>query len=287
MTKSLMLAGVGIADCTGPAGGVNFMGYAMPQQITQGVHTRLRSRAFIFINRSSGKRVIFCSADLPMISQNVKRRVISRLKEIYGSGVYTDQNVLLTATHTHAGPGGFHDYLLYSITSLGYVEETARAMVDGIVQSIINAHQSIEPVRLSLAVGKLHNASINRSPTSYLANPAEERALYDATDGDTDKNMTVLRISSADDSSADANGKLKGMISWFSVHCTSMNNTNRLVSGDNKGYASYLLEKEMNGGENEYLPFSSAQWTGMVTNGSLFVAAFAQSNEVFTAGKYF
>ena len=25
------------------------------------------------------------------------------------------------------------------------------------------------------------------------------------------------------------------MINWFPVHCTSMNNTNFLISGDNKG----------------------------------------------------
>ena len=36
--------------------------------------------------------------------------------------------------------------------------------------------------------------------------------------------------------------------SWFAVHCTSMNNTNNLISGDNKGYASYLMEKYMNNG---------------------------------------
>ncbi|XP_041346729.1 neutral ceramidase B-like isoform X2 [Gigantopelta aegis] len=52
---------------------------------------------------------------------------------------------------------------------------------------------------------------------------------------------------------------------WFAVHCTSMNNTNRLISGDNKGYASQLFEKLMN---PDSLP-------GQGT----FVAAFAQSNE--------
>ena len=36
--------------------------------------------------------------------------------------------------------------------------------------------------------------------------------------------------------------------SWFAVHCTSMNNTNGLISGDNKGHASYLMEKDMNKG---------------------------------------
>ena len=38
-----------------------------------------------------------------------------------------------------------------------------------------------------------------------------------------------------------------GAISWFPVHPTSMNNTNRLVSSDNVGYASILFEKELNG----------------------------------------
>ena len=36
--------------------------------------------------------------------------------------------------------------------------------------------------------------------------------------------------------------------SWFPVHTTSMNNTNDLISGDNKGYASYLMEQLMNDG---------------------------------------
>lgn len=54
------------------------------------------------------------------------------------------------------------------------------------------------------------------------------------------------------------------MINWFAVHGTSMNNTNGLISGDNKGYASYLFEKYQNG--NNSLP-------GM----GPFVGAFAQT----------
>ena len=37
-----------------------------------------------------------------------------------------------------------------------------------------------------------------------------------------------------------------GIINWFAVHPTSMNNTNHLISGDNKGLASQLLEKDVN-----------------------------------------
>lgn len=39
-----------------------------------------------------------------------------------------------------------------------------------------------------------------------------------------------------------------GAINWFSVHPTSMNNTNCLVTTDNLGYASILFEERMNDG---------------------------------------
>jgi len=93
-------------------------------------------------------------------------------------------------------------------------------------------------------VGELDEANINRSPTSYLYNPPEERARYQH---DTDHNMTMLKLTGTD-------GSQLGAFSWFAVHPTSMNNTNLLVSGDNKGYASYLMEKEINGPTNTTRP---------------------------------
>jgi neutral ceramidase len=71
--------------------------------------------------------------------------------------------------------------------------------------------------------------------------------------------MTVVRI-------VDTNGADVGSIAWFPVHCTSMNNTNELISADNKGYASYLFERYKNGN------------TTLFGDGA-FVAAFGQANE--------
>ena len=73
----------------------------------------------------------------------------------------------------------------------------------------------------------LQKASINRSPTSYLANPAEERARYS---GDLDTEMVQLTFT-------DLQGEPRGVLNWFSVHPNSMNNTNHFISGDNKGAA--------------------------------------------------
>lgn len=44
---------------------------------------------------------------------------------------------------------------------------------------------------------------------------------------------------------ANGDNSVIGAIQWFAVHPTSMNNTNCLVSSDNVGYASILLETSM------------------------------------------
>lgn len=57
---------------------------------------------------------------------------------------------------------------------------------------------------------------------------------------DTDKTLAQVRFLTPND-------KIIGVINWFAVHPTSMNNTNKLISSDNVGYASVLCEKELNG----------------------------------------
>lgn len=41
-----------------------------------------------------------------MIDQAITTEVCRHLKEKYG-GLYSEENVLLSGTHTHSGPGGF------------------------------------------------------------------------------------------------------------------------------------------------------------------------------------
>ncbi|RUS88499.1 hypothetical protein EGW08_003757 [Elysia chlorotica] len=247
-------AGVGIADITGPAAEVNMMGYANPAQTSHGIHLRQFSRAFIFSASATGERIVFISIDACWASGAVKREVVRLLGAKYG-GVYTVRNLVVSGTHTHSGSGGFSQYLLYDITALGFNKQGFDALVAGIVQSVVMAHNSVQPANIYFNSGELLESNINRSPSAYLNNPKEERAEYNY---DVDKLMTVLKI-------VDAQGKGMGMISWFAVHCTSMNNTNHMLSSDNKGYASMLFEAEMN---NNAAPGQGP-----------FVAAFAQSNE--------
>ncbi|HWN68118.1 MAG TPA: neutral/alkaline non-lysosomal ceramidase N-terminal domain-containing protein [Haliangium sp.] len=245
--------GAGVYDITGPAAEVGMMGYASVDQKTTGIHMRLRSRAFVISTPCNGKRVAFVSADLGQVFQAVKQKVVERLRARYGD-LYSDANVMISATHTHSGPGGHSHYALYNLSILGFDPQGFEAIVDGIYKSIVRAHDNVTPGAIRMASGQLLNASFNRSPLAYAENPPTERAAYAH---DTDKDMTVLRLD-------EATGAAAGMISWFAVHATNIGNENRLISGDNKGLASYLFERR-----------KGTSYTANKT----FVAAFANSNE--------
>ncbi|RIA83237.1 Neutral/alkaline nonlysosomal ceramidase [Glomus cerebriforme] len=229
--------GIGIADITGTVAGVNMMGYAMPGQIAAGLHIRQRSRAFIIIDSNTGKRIVFVSADLGMGSLAVRRATLEKLRKTFGD-LYHEGNVAISGTHTHAGPAGYLQYALYQITSFGYVKENTEAISTGIYNSIVKAHDSIQPGSIFVSSGELLGANINRSPFSYEQNPEGERSQYKYN---VDKEMILLKFTNA-------KGDVIGSVNWFPVHPVSMMNNNTLVSGDNKGTASYLLEREYNNG---------------------------------------
>ena len=61
-------------------------------------------------------------------------QVISSLQESLESNIYTADNVILSATHTHSGPAGYMQYVLFEVTSLGFIPQTFDALVDGITR---------------------------------------------------------------------------------------------------------------------------------------------------------
>lgn len=243
--------GAGIYDITGPAAEEGMMGYAMVGQQTAGLYQRLWARAFVIESPCNDKRFIFVNVDLGHVFQAVREHVIQKLQAKYGDR-YNEQNVLITATHEHSGPGGYSTYRLYDITTFGFSRKNFDTIVDGIVTAIDRAEANLTPATIKLSKGDLKGINYNRSPTAYLQNPQSERDRYQ---GNTDTEMTLVRFDGL-------NNQPLGLINWFPIHGTSMNNKNHLINGDNKGYAEYLFERDY---LSDYGPAS-------------FVAAFAQAN---------
>ncbi|MDX1901772.1 MAG: neutral/alkaline ceramidase [Gammaproteobacteria bacterium] len=243
--------GTGIYDITGPAAEEGMMGYAMLNQRTSGILQRLWARAFIIESPCNHKRIVFVNVDLGMVFQGIKQAVIKKLKQKYAN-VYSDDNVLITAIHTHSGPGGFSTDALYNLTTLGFNRDNFEAISNGIVAAIERAQHNLQLGQIKIASNELNGLSHNRSPQSFELDPQAERAQYP---NGYDPRMTLIRFDSIQ-------GQPLGLINWFPLHGVSMNNKNSLINGDNKGYAEYLFEKDFDSHYDQ----------------NAFVAAFAQAN---------
>lgn len=260
------LIGTGVYDVTGAVAETGAFGYAANQTMT-GLHQRLYAHAFIIGEAATNSRVVFVSVDLGAMFQSIKLAVAQKLQAKFG-GLYTDANVLLSATHTHVGNSGHSHDRLYQIAGndgagYGYDEHNFAAVVDGIVKAIERAHRNVAPGKIALQTGTLSGATKNRSVAAY-----ENNKDAGAFSSNVNETMTQLKLMAPD-------GTPRGLINWFSIHPTSFSLKSTLISGDNKGYAQYFFEQRMG---------------TKPTDDNGFVVAFAQSDEgdvVSTQGNAF
>lgn len=136
--------GRGMADMTGEPWGAGMNGYAVLEQSSIGLQRRQYARSFIFVDPNSGQRVVHCTADVGLMFQSIHLEVLRRLKAKFGD-LYGQHNVLLHAQHTHIAPGGTSAHLMVDITVGGFRPITFEANVSGIVDSIVRAHDDIQP----------------------------------------------------------------------------------------------------------------------------------------------
>lgn len=227
--------GVGKSEITGPLIPVGMMGYAEFSQKVSGIHMPLYSRSLFVQDRCGGLPIIMVVNDMAMVFGSLKSLVLKGVNERL-PGVFDNRRLLLSATHTHAGIGGFSDRILYNITTSGQHPETLNAIVEGTIESIVQAYQSQEPGTLELLKGEsTEDLQFNRSLNAYEKNPEWERAMYKTP---FDPNMVVLVAK-------DLNNESIGSFNWFGVHPVSLSIQNTLVSGDNKGFAAYVVEQSM------------------------------------------
>ena len=69
--------------------------------------------------------------------------------------MYNEENVAISGTHTHAGPGGYLQYVVYIITSLGFVPQSFQAIVTAIELSIVQAHENLKPGSIFINQGTI------------------------------------------------------------------------------------------------------------------------------------
>lgn len=248
--------GTGIYDITAFKKGIGMMGYGMHFNTVEDIETSLSARAFVIKDSSSQKKIAFVNAEICFITISIKRGVVKKLQKNFPQLEYTMDNVILTAQHTHSGPGGYSHYGFYNLTIPGFVAEVYQIIVNGIVEAIVQAEKNIQPANIYLNTGVFEpnvDVAFNRSLKAYNSNPEVTKIDENKTHLGVDREMVLLRIDRL-------NGEKIGMINWFGVHATSISNDNHKICYDNKGYASAYFEEDI----------------CSETNQKNFLAAFAQ-----------
>ncbi|MDB5099185.1 MAG: hypothetical protein JWM80_3606 [Cyanobacteria bacterium RYN_339] len=234
--------GAGVQDITAYRHGIAMMGWARTENIVEGQATPLWARAFVFKDPQTGRRQALVVAEVCFITYAIKQGVMQALARQHAHLGFTDETVLLTATHTHCGPGGYSHYVLYNVTSGGYVPEVLDVIVRGIVQAIVQAERAAIPATTRVARGSFPTdqpVAFNRSLMAHNRNPEVARKFRpQETHLAIDREMTLLRFDGAQ-------GEAIGCVNFFPLHPINVHNDHNVIHHDNKGIAARLLEEEL------------------------------------------
>lgn len=205
---------------------------------TRGMESAPRAKA-IWLERGAG-RLVLAQIDASMITAELTARVVDRVRERIG--IDLGETLILTATHTHAGPGRFSLHSLAPKLLANEPEGQREALAHGIdtfspestdriagsiAEAIAAARESLRPARFGWAQGENDTASRDR------------RCQDDWQKGKGDKEtaVTVLRIE--DESTGDP----IAVLFHFAMHGTLYDWNNRSFSVDAPGHAEYAVER--------------------------------------------
>jgi neutral ceramidase len=223
--------------------GIGMLGYGRYFNTMEGVLSPIYCRAVTFWDSESNRKLFYVNAELCFITHGVKREVIKRLKEKDPQGGYEDENMLLSAQHTHSGPGGYAYHPFYNFPVPGFRPYIFNAIVEAFVEAIYQSNQNLSPSKLYFHSGEFEpdiDVAFNRSLKAYNQNPEVIKRSKSETHLALERKMDLLRID-------DLHGSPKAQINWFGVHTTSLGNRVNLLSGDNKGFASQFFEEDLGG----------------------------------------
>lgn len=202
-----MLAGISEKRIT-PEPGIELCGYLLREQPSTGKLDELYAKTLHL--ESSGRRILWIHCDLIGFSTELAWRIRRAAAQ---AAAIDPVNVILTATHTHAGPATLFLRKCGSCTPdyIRFLEKT-------ILDSVREALQNNEEVTVHSGGSTVAGISIDRTERT----PAESHI---------DCALPVLAFKRAD-------GTFKAVLTNFTMHNVGLSSLNRKISADIAGFAA-------------------------------------------------
>jgi len=249
--------GVARAEVTPPPG-VSLFGHGPEGRVSDGYWSRLYCRVFAFLP-DDRTPLVLSVCDLGAMGTLLQRSVVAKLAAMNDPRLNLPASrLMLTATHTHAGPahyleGDFYGGLMSS-RAPGFDPNMVEFLASRIAAAVARAVRDARPARLSWAHTSTWGFTRNRSLVPFNQNHGEYApdAACDAgpppagllaDERAIDPCLDVLSVAEVDAQGA-AVGPI-GSVSFFAMHPTVLPNTNRLIGADVDGVVSRAVEREM------------------------------------------
>ncbi len=279
--------GAAKVDITGPITDIS-TGYNSVGDLMEGLLTRLYARAFVINNGDT--TVAFVSAELVHMTESIKPGVISKLKTD-GYAQFSEENVMLTATHCHSSTSNTSWFELYDLINgvPGYDDESYKIIVKGIAEAIEQAYDGRVSGTASLVYEDTNISASNRSADAFLTNKNAADYGYEVNEDGTFSYETGLKAAEnaynhemAGIILTDSAGTDIGFFNFFGSHGTSNGIDNTLVASDHKGYAALRVEEEMGDGfVAAFAQADSGDTSPNAVNESDYHEAFLRPDEIY------
>ena len=254
-------AGVGKADIT-PQTGYYLGGWTRADRVARGQHTRLYARALVL--ERNGHKLALVSIDLFMVAGGLQKQAA----ELNGDRGFSEANVLISASHTHSGPGGYANFKTFNTAAPSLQTATDPIsfyrlldpkpadpqlysfLVKQIARAIRRADDDLGPAEAGWGAAEIHGLTQNRSIEAHLA---DHGILREFSQGDAsldpaglahtiDPAVNVLRV----DKLRRRRGRLRrepiGAWSTFADHGTVTKSSFQYYNADHHASAVRVFE---------------------------------------------
>jgi single-strand selective monofunctional uracil DNA glycosylase len=216
-------AGAAAAALELPAG-VPLAGYGArgARNRSEGALAPIEARALVLEGRDGAPRVALVALDLLVVWPRLREAVEA------GSADLGLDAIVVAASHTHSGPGGYVDLWLAELGILGgYREDVADAVAGAAVRALREAAAALAPARLGAAIGPAPPLAFNRRPGRRASGPS-------------DPELPVLRVDALD-------GAPLATVFAYAAHPVLLSAANRSLSPDYPGTARARVESRRGG----------------------------------------